>query len=129
MTDWWALAACKGQDTELFFPYKETSGQAARAKAFCAGCEVTTQCLDFAMDTEASDGIFGGLTAIERKLLRSGEYAPDYGAIGHRDSPGTTAGYYREKTAGLRPCLLCVAAFNAYARAAQARYRKAKASA
>ena len=65
---WMADAACRGL-TDLFFPERggDAVKQAAHAKAICAGCPVRTECLDHAIATGERWGIWGGLTADERR--------------------------------------------------------------
>jgi len=64
--------ACRGADTELFFPIA-TAGRALEqidsAKAVCARCEVRASCLSYALET-MQHGIWGGTTAEERTALR-----------------------------------------------------------
>lgn len=49
----------------------------AHAKTFCAGCPVATECLrDY--DVLVPDGVIGGLTADERKILRNGNPKRSY---------------------------------------------------
>ncbi|MGH3921683.1 MAG: WhiB family transcriptional regulator [Pseudonocardiaceae bacterium] len=69
---WRDRAACRDMDSELFFPIGTTGpalDQAERAKAVCAGCPVSSQCLEFAMST-GQNGVWGGLTEDERRALR-----------------------------------------------------------
>jgi len=66
-TDFFADAACQGADTTLFFPVSDT--YADDAKAICATCPVAEQCLEYAVETHQPDGVWGGLTAIERHRL------------------------------------------------------------
>jgi WhiB family transcriptional regulator, redox-sensing transcriptional regulator len=70
---WWSRAACSGADPELFFPIS-TSGpavrQVARAKAVCARCEIWRECLNYALDVASIQGVWGGTTESERRLLR-----------------------------------------------------------
>lgn len=79
-TDWMEYAACRGEDTELFFPWSVgnvglTSHSAERirregpAKAICSRCPVSAQCLAFAIRT-GSVGIWGGTNETERRRLR-----------------------------------------------------------
>jgi WhiB family redox-sensing transcriptional regulator len=51
--------------TDIFFSGKHIE----EAKAICAQCPVSTQCLDFAIRNDIPDGIWGGLTRKERKAL------------------------------------------------------------
>lgn len=64
------LAACRRVDPELFFPVTETgpgAAQVARAKAVCNTCPVVADCLAFALEHGLTDGVFGGLSASERR--------------------------------------------------------------
>lgn len=65
---WRARAACRGADTNLFFP--ERGESTAAAKAVCAGCPVASECLDYALDTLEHHGIWGGLSERERRKVR-----------------------------------------------------------
>jgi WhiB family transcriptional regulator, redox-sensing transcriptional regulator len=67
---WHAQAACAGIDTETFFPSGSTGtalNQIERAKAVCAICPVCSQCLDYALDTGQTDGVWGGLDPDQRR--------------------------------------------------------------
>jgi hypothetical protein len=71
--DWRASAACRDEDANLFFPDGTTGQwilQIEEAKAVCRRCPVADACLQFALDTGATDGIFGGLTEQERGKAR-----------------------------------------------------------
>jgi WhiB family redox-sensing transcriptional regulator len=66
---WPSSAACRSADPELFFPLSESGKaleQIAEAKVICAGCPVRRQCLEFALRTRQTHGIWGGLTELER---------------------------------------------------------------
>ncbi|MGH8903824.1 MAG: WhiB family transcriptional regulator [Egibacteraceae bacterium] len=71
--DWRPKAACLDLDSELFFPIG-TSGpaldQIERAKTICRRCAVATSCLEWALETNQHDGIWGGMTDDERRALR-----------------------------------------------------------
>jgi WhiB family redox-sensing transcriptional regulator len=72
-TEWRAAGACISADPELFFPVAEGSaadGQTRSALRVCAGCGVRQQCLDFAMTTGETHGIWGGTTPDERIRAR-----------------------------------------------------------
>jgi WhiB family redox-sensing transcriptional regulator len=64
---WRADAACREHDTELFFPATEEAAEGA--KAICTACPVAQPCLDHALEVRPSDGVWGGLTALERHRL------------------------------------------------------------
>jgi len=65
---WREQAACRGFDTDLFFP--ETDEDAAPALAICQGCPVREACLEFALATNQADGVWGGTTPDERRRIR-----------------------------------------------------------
>lgn len=65
--DWLADAACRGATTDVFFPTSE-SGVGA-ATAICAACPVREECLEYAIATRQPEGVWGGLTVVERRRL------------------------------------------------------------
>jgi WhiB family transcriptional regulator, redox-sensing transcriptional regulator len=74
--EWLRRAACVGEDPELFFPVG-TSGPALRdvaeAKLVCARCPVMDDCLDWALRTGQTSGVWGGTCEEERDaMLRTG---------------------------------------------------------
>jgi WhiB family redox-sensing transcriptional regulator len=73
--DWQEKAACRGVPTEIFFP-DNPGGQDSvynKARDFCLKCEVTQQCLAYALEHETGQrcrfGVFGGLSPRERSQL------------------------------------------------------------
>lgn len=67
--EWKEEAACKGQ-TELFFSVRGYNQDKIEvAKAICATCPVTYQCLKYAKDNLLAFGVWGGKTANERLSL------------------------------------------------------------
>lgn len=73
-TDWRNSAACRDHDPELFWPIGTTGPalvQIADAKAVCARCPVTSACLTWALAYGEDHGIWAGLTADERRALRT----------------------------------------------------------
>jgi WhiB family redox-sensing transcriptional regulator len=67
--DWLAEAACRGADTNLFYPDTVGCKASEAAKDICQGCPVVTECLDWAMrNTEI--GVWGNTTDKERVKLR-----------------------------------------------------------
>lgn len=72
--DWMDEARCAEIGTDLFFP--EPGGDKGEsAKSICRRCPVRAQCLQYAMEWEdgsdrMSFGVYGGLTAKERRRLR-----------------------------------------------------------
>jgi WhiB family redox-sensing transcriptional regulator len=71
--EWMDQAACLTEDPELFFPPTEVgpgAAQVTEAKAVCARCPVRSDCLLMALATGLTEGVFGGLSATERRALR-----------------------------------------------------------
>ncbi|WP_268895164.1 WhiB family transcriptional regulator [Goekera deserti] len=65
---WQERALCAETDPEAFFP--EKGGSTREAKKICTGCEVKTECLEFALENDERFGIWGGLSERERRRLR-----------------------------------------------------------
>lgn len=65
---WQADALCAQTDPEAFFP--EKGGSTREAKRICESCEVSSQCLDYALKNDERFGIWGGLSERERRKLR-----------------------------------------------------------
>jgi WhiB family redox-sensing transcriptional regulator len=66
--EWFARAACRGKDPNLFVPPFSSAG--ARAKAVCSACAVVDACLDYALRRPDLSGVWGGKTERERNRLR-----------------------------------------------------------
>ena len=67
--DWMDFAACKNETSESFFVDEDDELGVFAAKKICNGCPVIEPCLDMGM--KLRHGIWGGLTAAERSMLRS----------------------------------------------------------
>lgn len=70
---WRDHALCRDTDPELFFPVGTTGIallQLEKARHVCGECQVRTQCLEFALDTNQDSGIWGGLSEEERRVIR-----------------------------------------------------------
>lgn len=71
VTPWREAAACLDAPEDVsFFPDKEDFAGIVKAKAICATCPVADQCLTWSIETNQSEGIWGGHTAKERRKLR-----------------------------------------------------------
>lgn len=68
LLSWQTDALCAETDPEAFFP--EKGGSTREAKRICAGCEVRSQCLEYALANDERFGIWGGLSERERRKLR-----------------------------------------------------------
>jgi WhiB family redox-sensing transcriptional regulator len=71
--DWMREGNCtsngEGAFVSWFFP--EVGGSGLPAKAICRGCQVSNQCLDYALRHRIREGIWGGTSERERrKILR-----------------------------------------------------------
>ncbi|HLS48682.1 MAG TPA: WhiB family transcriptional regulator [Actinomycetaceae bacterium] len=63
---WAARAACRSLDPDALF----VRGAAQRsARELCFSCPVRLECLAEALDSQASFGVWGGLTERERRAL------------------------------------------------------------
>jgi WhiB family transcriptional regulator, redox-sensing transcriptional regulator len=72
-SDWRRRAACQDLDPELFFPIGTTGSaldQANQAKTVCARCPVIEACLEWALNTNQQNGVWGGTTEDERRALQ-----------------------------------------------------------
>jgi len=65
---WQSDALCAQTDPEAFFP--EKGGSTRDAKKICTGCEVRSECLEYALSNDERFGIWGGLSERERRKLR-----------------------------------------------------------
>ena len=75
-TDWRHQAACRRRGmSEIFYPppdIEKKHDKLAREKAaknICATCPVCLECLDHALRYEEMQGVWGGKTEAERKLM------------------------------------------------------------
>jgi WhiB family redox-sensing transcriptional regulator len=76
--EWYDRAACKGVDTEIFYPPRDKTKYkiiAAQAKSYCLGpsgktpCPVRQECLFDAVKNDEQHGIWGGMSHRERNAL------------------------------------------------------------
>ncbi|MCW2605073.1 MAG: transcription factor WhiB [Pseudonocardiales bacterium] len=65
---WHERALCAQTDPEAFFP--EKGGSTREAKRVCTGCEVRSECLEYALANDERFGIWGGLSERERRRLK-----------------------------------------------------------
>lgn len=79
--EWLESAACRGADTNLWYPRSASSRVKARldgprikaqieiAQAICRRCPVRAECLDHAVRTCEVDGIWGGVLPEDRDRI------------------------------------------------------------
>jgi WhiB family transcriptional regulator, redox-sensing transcriptional regulator len=70
---WRDVAACLDENPELFFPIGNAEPalrQIEDAKVVCRRCEVIETCLQWAIESRQDAGVWGGLSADERRALK-----------------------------------------------------------
>ncbi|MEU2281475.1 WhiB family transcriptional regulator [Streptomyces sp. NPDC013178] len=80
--NWREMAACRFEDPELFFPVSEDGSsllQVEQAKRVCRRCPVLRECRRWALRHGETDGVWGGLTARQRRAL-----SPSMSTVGDR---------------------------------------------
>lgn len=105
----WDGRACRDQDPELFFPLGGATRQIENAKKVCLRCPVRAECLQEALDSGHDDGVWGGLTDRERRLLHrrpAMNRAPTSKAQALFDAPGELLAL---TGSGLRPVEIATA--------------------
>lgn len=86
---WRDHAACRGIEGDVFYPEKGATATAARV--ICGRCPVRAHCLAEALRLNERHGMWGGLSAHERRPLRRHVPAtrtPDRQVQHHSDSHG-----------------------------------------
>lgn len=68
--NWREGAACFDQTGFDFFPAPEDTIGIERVKAICRICPVADDCAAFAIETNQTEGVWGGMTQAERVKLR-----------------------------------------------------------
>lgn len=66
---WMDAGLCAQTDPEEFFPDKGGGGT-RQAKRTCAACDVTTECLAYALADPSLEGVWGGTSLRERQAMR-----------------------------------------------------------
>lgn len=99
---WISDALCAETNPEEFFPEKGQSS--AVAKTICRSCLVREECGTYAINSPIPlHGVWGGMTAIERRDIRRANNIKDHPEEEH----GTEAGAKRHERKGELPCLEC----------------------
>ena len=65
---WQERSLCAHTDPEAYFP--EKGGSTREAQQVCDGCEVRSECLEYALENDERFGIWGGLSERERRKLK-----------------------------------------------------------
>lgn len=80
-TAWQHQGLCRTEDSTVFFPPShfehkpEREAREAQAKAICGRCPVRRPCLQWALETRESHGVWGGHSESERKAVLMGKRA------------------------------------------------------
>lgn len=71
--DWMDDALCAEIGTEMFFPEEGNPHGVnyAHGKQVCAACPVAMQCLEYALDNEIAEGLWGGVSPRDRARMLS----------------------------------------------------------
>ena len=73
----WNQADCRGMNTDLFFMNREElqlEGMTYMSlRRICSDCPIRRDCLEYAFKYERH-GMFGGVTGLERDLIRRGKF-------------------------------------------------------
>lgn len=117
---WIAEGRCKTDDlsgivatfelrnkTDIFFPGRGENDLVKVAKQICGACPVQADCLDYAMRTRQTEGVYGGCSERERRRMRS-----DRSRAASRIVHGTDAGYAAHRRSGIAMCEPCRLAHN-----------------
>ncbi len=69
---WQRDAACVDAEPELFYADQSTDpSTVSAARRICRGCSVRRACVDYAIENNEQSGMWGGLTANERRSVAS----------------------------------------------------------
>lgn len=69
--EWKQHGSCRELDPELWYPERAdgTRGDTRAAKQTCGWCPVRLECLVYALERREPYGIWGGMTAPERRKI------------------------------------------------------------
>lgn len=68
---------CAESDPELFFAGTEEIARGwQQAVKLCKSCPVKRECLDYSLEADELYGVWGGLTANQRRSIRRGKTSP-----------------------------------------------------
>jgi WhiB family redox-sensing transcriptional regulator len=67
---WHAKAACRGAGADRFVIGRGANAN-SMARAVCAGCTVTVECLSYALADPDCVGVWGGTTGQDRRAMRA----------------------------------------------------------
>jgi WhiB family redox-sensing transcriptional regulator len=107
--DWHDDANCRGLSPDIFYVDQKKSPESAEltreALRVCRACDVQVECLTYALNIRELDGVWGGMTAEQRRELLRGTPRP-LPSIEH----GTDGGYHAHLRRGEDACVHCLEA-------------------
>jgi WhiB family redox-sensing transcriptional regulator len=65
---WWDRAVCKEAPPDIFYP-KSKRAVPRETIQWCQICPVRTECLEHALEAGEDQGIWGGMTPLQRSRL------------------------------------------------------------
>ena len=65
--NWFQHAACKGVDTNIFFPERGDHVTYRLAIQICDSCSVSIECLQYALENNERSGVWGGTNGDGRR--------------------------------------------------------------
>lgn len=107
---WKEHAACKGMDTNLFFPERGQNELIRAALAVCDRCTVRQECFDYCHMSGIRVGVWGGLSERGRRRITDKPHKLARGGLAH----GTNRGYQAHIRDQSEPCPACREAHRAY---------------
>lgn len=114
--EWRVAAACRYVDPELFFP--PSAEYASTALSVCRRCPARQACLDYALEAEIRDGVWGGKTREQRaRILNGTKNHNAFKTHCKNNHPFDEANTYIRPNTGTRMCRTCQ-------RASEARWRQ-----
>lgn len=87
----------------MFFPVTRGFSTATDAKRICVACPVRAECLEYALENNERQGVWGGKTYRERMVLRRDRGFRPLSTV----VCGTEAGWQKHRAAGEDPCAVC----------------------
>ena len=115
---WRNQAACRGMDTNVFFPEEGGPSSGQEAKAVCAICPVADECLLSAVVNGERLGVWGGKGERQRRSIRKAKFLRERAARAPKPEravrpPSPKHGTNYRYCAGCH-CPECTAAHNDY---------------
>jgi WhiB family redox-sensing transcriptional regulator len=65
--EWMSRGSCRNYPPAAFFPSDGVGVEAARA--ICAECPVTSECLEYALENRIDHGVWGGCSERQRRRI------------------------------------------------------------